>query len=62
MNQCTQTNQSNDCISCKFQFTTSSSKSSNQDPDELEALKKYHKDLEGIVSQLEVSNKIVHIQ
>ena len=53
MNQYTQTSQSNDCISCECHCATSS-KSSNQDPDELEALKKYHEDLEGTVSQLEV--------
>jgi len=54
-NQCTQTSQSNDCISCcECHCTTRSSKSANQDPDELDALKKYHEDLEGTVSQLEV--------
>jgi len=53
-NQYTQTGQSNDCISCECHCVTSSAKSSNQDPDELEALKKYHEDLEGTVSQLEV--------
>ena len=60
MNQCTQTSKSNDCTSCEYQCTTSSSKSSNQDPDELEALKKYHEDLEGTVSQLEVSEQWKH--
>ncbi|XP_065901014.1 putative leucine-rich repeat-containing protein DDB_G0290503 isoform X2 [Dysidea avara] len=58
MNQYTQTSQSNDCISCECHCATSS-KSSNQDPDELEALKKYHEDLEGTVSQLE---NILHVR
>lgn len=48
--QCTQTNQSN-CCSCNC---ANSSKSANQEPNDLEALKKYHEDLEGTVSQLEV--------
>ena len=51
-NQYTQTGQSNDCISCECLCAKSSSKSS----DELEAMKKYHEDLEGTVSQLEVCN------
>ena len=51
VDQCTQTNQSNSC-NCD---SSSSTKSANEDPNELEALKKYHEDLEGTVSQLEVN-------
>ena len=50
VDQFTQTSQSNSC-SCNC---TNHSKPTNQDPDDLEALKKYHEDLEGTVSQLEV--------
>ena len=50
VDHCTQTNQLNSC-SCNC---ASSSKSANQEPNDLEALKKYHEDLEGTVSQLEV--------
>lgn len=50
VDQCTQTSQSNSC-NCNY---PNSSKSTTQEPDDLEALKKYHEDLEGTVSQLEV--------
>ena len=50
VDQYTQTNQSNGC-NCNC---TTSSKSPTQEPNDLEALKKYHEDLEGTVSQLEV--------
>ena len=50
VDQCTQTSQSNGC-NCNC---TNSSLSANQEPNDLEALKKYHEDLEGTVSQLEV--------
>ena len=52
VDQSTQTSQSNG-YNCNC---TNSSKSTNQEPDDLEALKKYHEDLEGTVSQLEVHN------
>ena len=50
VDQCTQTNQSNSS-NCNC---GTSLKSANREPNDLEALKKYHEDLEGTVSQLEV--------
>ena len=50
VDQCTQTNQSNSSCDC-----SNSTSSADEDANDLEALKKYHEDLEGTVSQLEVN-------